>query len=361
MKIARILGTRPQFMQAPSLYEALKLHGVSQTLIHSGQHYDDAMSGVFFRDLGLPPPDINLSIGGLSHGAGTGRMMEQIEGCLLDIRPDAVVVDGDTNTTMAAALAACKLNIPVVHLEAGLRDFDRNRPEEINRIVSDHVASLNLAPIPRALKNLENEGLGRNSKIVGDLLCDCFLRNRDRADPKILDVLGVRPGQFNITTLHRPENTDVSNYQRFASILDAVNEVGTPVIFPLHPRTKPVLEMYRSERGGTGVVQIIEPLSYISMLSLMSFCDCVFTDSGGLPREAVWANRRVVMLFRVDTWHDLLEHGWAQIGKSDKASVLSAYGRAVPAPDASRAFFGDGAAGARAAASIVDLLNNGAH
>jgi len=286
-------------MQAPALYEAFKNRGVLQTLIHTGQHYDDAMSGVFFRDLGLPEPDINLAIGGYSHAEGTGRMMTAIEKCLINDRPDAVVVDGDTNTTMAAALAAVKLHIPLIHLEAGLRDFDRQRPEEINRIVTDHVASLNLAPIPRALDNLQNEGLGAVSKLVGDVLCDCFIRNLAKADHSLIDHLKLKADGFNVMTLHRPENTDLVNYERFKAIMDAVNEIGLPTILPLHPRTKPIMDQYIANEGSSGVVRIIEPISYSAMLGLLSQCHAVFTDSGGLPREAAWSGRRVVMLFRV--------------------------------------------------------------
>lgn len=354
--IVRVLGTRPQFMQAPALRTAFSRRGVTEIMVHTGQHYGDSMSSVFFRDLGLPEPEVNLSVGSHTQGVATGHMLGAIERYLLSSRPDALLVDGDTNSTLAGALAAAKLHIPVIHVEAGLRDFDRKRPEELNRIMSDHLADLNLAPIPRAMDNLANEGLGSKSKLTGDLLCDCFVLNRSKANHKIRDDLGVYGRPYHLMTLHRPENTDLSELLRFKEIFEALQEINVPVIFPVHPRTRPVLEAAIESFGHLGVVRPIAPVGYLDMLGLLDGADCVFTDSGGLPREAAWSGTKVVMLFRVDTWHDMLKNGWAEIGKTDKASILTAYERAQPAGQPAIEYFGGGFAADRVATAVMDLL-----
>lgn len=354
--IARVVGTRPQFMQVPVVLNKLVSAGYRHVLIHTGQHYDDAMSDSFFRDLGLPPPDINLGVGGLSQGAATGMMMQRIETCLSDNRPDAVLVDGDTNSTMAAALAAVKMHIPVFHIEAGLRDFDRRRPEEINRIVTDHVSTLNFSPIPRATENLRTEGRADSTRECGDVLLDCFLRYRDRAIDTARKSAGVAPGGYHVMTLHRPENTDLSETGRFRQIMAALGGLDKPVVFPVHPRTRPILRAFQLDGGNLGPVRPVEPVGYLEMLDLVGECDMVFTDSGGLPREAAWAGKRVVMLFRMDTWHDLLENDWAQIGKTDAGSIVAAADRARPAPPSVIDYFGAGAASTRIVAAIDDYF-----
>lgn len=357
--IVRVLGTRPQFMQAPALHDAFKRRGVTEVLIHTGQHYDDSMSSVFFRDLGLPDPVANFSVGSHSQGVATGLMLGAIEGFLLENRPDALLVDGDTNSTLAGALAAAKLHIPVIHVEAGLRDFDRRRPEELNRIMSDHLADLNLAPIPRAMENLAKEGLAEKSKLTGDLLCDCFVLNRSKANHQVRQELGVEGTNYHLMTLHRPENTDLLELDRFVEIFEALQVIGVPVIFPVHPRTLPALEAAKAKFGSLGVVRPINPVGYLDMLGLIEGASCVFTDSGGLPREAAWSGTKVVMLFRVDTWHDMLENGWAEIGKTDKDSILDAYNRARPAGQPAVDFFGGGKAADRVADCVLHLLAAG--
>ena len=207
MKIARIVGARPQFMQVPPLRNALIAAGHTHLLIHTGQHYDYAMSQGQFDDLGIGAADYNLEVGSGAQGMMTGRMIEKIEALLLELRPDMVVVDGDTNSTLATAIAVAKLHIPLVHIEAGVRDFDRSRPEEINRILTDHAADVNCAPIPRALENLRRENLGEKSLLTGDVLLDCMCLYEGKADPVILPELGLKDGQFHVMTLHRPEKT----------------------------------------------------------------------------------------------------------------------------------------------------------
>jgi UDP-N-acetylglucosamine 2-epimerase len=358
MRIARVVGARPQFMQLPALMAALKEAGHEQVLVHTGQHYDHNMSEQFFADMGLPRPDINLEIGSGSHGAATGRIVERFEQTLREILPDAVVVDGDTNSTLGAALAAVKLHIPVVHIEAGLRDFDRRRPEEINRILTDHASELNCAPIPRALENLRHEGLGPRSVLTGDVLLDCFDIYRPRRSMRVREELGLAEGGYHVMTLHRPENTDLSEEARFNAIMSVVTSLDKPVVLAVHPRTQPIIDRFRAQAGGLGSLKVIPPVSYFEMLGLLDGCDCVLTDSGGLPREAAWSGKRCVMLFRVDTWHDLLGHGWATIGKTDSASIRSAFEAARPADAAAaRAFFGGGQSARRIVAALDKLFS----
>ena len=355
MKVLRVVGARPQFMQVPAVRDVLLQRGHEHVLLHTGQHYDDSMSAVFFRELGIPPADINLGISELGHGGMTGRMMEGIERSLQEVRPDVLLVDGDTNSTMAAALSAVKMHIPVVHIEAGLRDFDRKRPEEINRVVTDHVALINCAPIPRAMSNLENEGLGASAVLTGDVLLDCFVHYFERRSHSAVAALNLQPDSYYLSTLHRPENTDLVNAERFAAIFGFLSDLDKPVILPLHPRSRRMVEQWQCAGGQLGAIRLVPPVTYLEMLALLEGADCVFTDSGGLPREAVWMGCRCVMLFREDTWHDLLEQGWAAIGKTDRSSIEVAFNQAVrPDKKSTRDFFGGGEAAKR----VVEQLES---
>lgn len=354
--IARVVGARPQFMQVPAVMEALKARGIRQVLVHTGQHYDAALSGQFFADLALPSPDVDLAVGSHTQGAATGRMMEKLEAWFLANRPDAILLDGDTNSTLAAALAGAKIHVPVFHIEAGLRDWDRRRPEEINRIVTDHVASLNFAPIPRALENLQNEGLGETAHLVGDVLLDCFELYRGRATATTREGLGLEPGRYHVLTLHRPENTNLEALSRFHEIMTALSTIDMPIVFPIHPRTRPIWDIWIKANPAPPNLRLVDPIGYLEMLDLIMHCECVFTDSGGLSREGMWAGRKCVMLFLVDTWHDCLERNWATIGKTDAASVLSAYDAARPAAPEVIEFFGGGKAAARIAGHVLDYL-----
>jgi UDP-N-acetylglucosamine 2-epimerase len=344
-------------MQVPVLRDTLVRRGHEHLLLHTGQHYDEGMSAVFFRELGIPEPDVNLGVSGLSHGAMTGRMIEGIETVLRERAPDVLLVDGDTNSTMAAALAAVKLHVPVVHVEAGLRDFDRRRPEEINRIVTDHVATVNCAPIPRAFENLRREGLEATAALTGDVLLDCFLYYFERRSRRLVEELELAPKGYYVSTLHRPENTDAANEERFRDIMGFLAALDKPVVLPVHPRTRPMVDAYVAAGFPLGSVRLVPPATYFEMLGLLEGADCVFTDSGGLPREAVWAGCRCVMLFRMDTWHDLLANGWATIGKTDRASIESAFREALrPDSAATRAFFGGGRAAERIADELEKLV-----
>jgi UDP-GlcNAc3NAcA epimerase len=353
MKTAvRLVGARPQYMQVLGLQTQLEQAGVNQVLVHTGQHYDPLLADRIIAELGLPVPKFNLQVGSKSHAQMTAQIMTRFEELLLELRPDFVIVDGDTNSTLGAALTAAKMRIPLVHLEAGVRDFDRNRPEEINRILTDHCADLNFSPVPRAQTNLQSEGLGERSHLAGDFLLDNFITFEAKADHAFADALKMGQ-EFNLITLHRPENTDGENSVRFFEILDFIASMEMPAVFPVHPRTTALVNQYRASRPGSDKIRFVEPLTYLQMLALLQRANVVFTDSGGLSREAVWSGKKTLMFFRVDTWHDLLEHGWAQIAKGDLDSIEASYAK-LKSPSASEArkLFGSG----RAAESAVRVL-----
>jgi UDP-GlcNAc3NAcA epimerase len=345
MRIARIVGARPQFMQIPTVMDAITRAGHAHKLIHTGQHYDTALDTIIFGDLQLPPADVNLNVGSGGHGSTTGRMLERIEAVLTEDRPDIVIVDGDTNSTLAGALAAAKLRIPVCHVEAGLRNFCRDTPEELNRVLTDHACDLACAPIPRAMDNLRNENLADRAVLVGDLLLDCFLHYFPRRKESAWRGLGLEAGKFHVLTVHRPENTDLAQYDRFREIMLAMTGMDRPVIFPVHPRTKQVLDRYKAAGEPLDNIIMTGPVGYLDMLGLVDAGDCIFTDSGGLPREAAWTGRKCVMLYRKVGWHDLVDFGWGEMGSTDRASIEDGYGRArIPDVARARAFFGDGLA-----------------
>lgn len=358
MLIVRIVGARPQFMQVPLLKNALIEKGIQHHILHTGQHYDPALNEVLHSELGLDDIRDNLNVGSGSHGQTTGKMIAGIEEFLLKKKPDAVLLDGDTNSTLAGAIAASKLQIPVIHVEAGVRDWDSSRPEEINRKLTDHISRLNFAPIPRALTNLQNEGLGARSELTGDLLLDCFLHYKALADFSILKKLNLSSGDYHIATVHREENTIDEPNGRFYEIMRALTKLDKPVIFPVHPRTKPLFKEFVENTQDTHNIHAIEPVSYLEMLGLLQHCDCVLTDSGGLSREAAWSGKRCVMLF-LNVWHDLLESESAQMADGDADSILESYYRARPADDkAIIQLFGNGQAAVLTARKIYENFND---
>jgi UDP-N-acetylglucosamine 2-epimerase len=322
MKIAMIVGARPQFIKAAPLWDALRAApGVEPLLVHSGQHFDENMSGVFFRELGLPEPHFNLAIHSGGHGQMTGRMLEAIEGCLQTTRPDALVVFGDTNTTLAGALAAAKLQIPVAHVEAGLRSWNRTMPEELNRVLVDHCSTWLFCPTEQARTNLAAEGITRGVHQVGDIMFDAVRR------------FGALARERPIQT-HRAYNTE--NPEVLRGILAAVGELGTPVVFPVHPRTRPLLE-----RGVSVPANVIlcEPLGYLDMLCLTSGARCVLTDSGGLQKEAYFLGVPCVTLRPETEWVETVAAGWNVLAGSRVMAMAvppsSLLASSWPAPEAS--------------------------
>lgn len=353
MKIARIVGARPQFMQVPCLRNAMLDMGWTHILVHTGQHYDYELSQGQCDDLQLGTPEYNLDVGSGPPGMVTGRMIERIEALLDDIRPDIVVVDGDTNSTFATAMAVVKTTIPLVHVEAGLRDFERGRPEEVNRTLTDHAADLNCAPVARAMGYLAQENLSARSVLTGDLLLDCLCHYERRADGSILKELGLSSHRFHLMTLHRPENTDLRQYKRFCDIMSVAVELDLPVVWPVHPRTEAILNRYIDDGKPLGAVRTVAPLTYLRLLALLQNCDMVLTDSGGLPRESAWCGKKCVVLYGSNIWPDLVEQGWSTLGSTNKDSIEKGVNEAVvPDYHAARAFFGGGQASMR----VVDAI-----
>ncbi|HAM22900.1 MAG TPA: UDP-N-acetylglucosamine 2-epimerase (non-hydrolyzing) [Actinobacteria bacterium] len=352
-RCVHVVGARPQYLQVPLLRRELQAAGVSHHWVHTGQHYDRALADDLIDELELGTPFANLGVGSGRHGAMTGRTMERLEDCLIGMRPDFVIADGDTNSTLATALVATKLHIPFVHLESGLRDWDRRRPEELNRVLADHAADVCLAPIPRALANLSREGLSDRSALVGDFLLDAFVefRQRSMAAADVPDP-GVQP-PFNILTLHRPENTDVHECERFDQVLSFVNSLDVPAIYPVHPRVRPALNELHARGQRYPQVQFIEPVTYLQMLRLLGQAEAVFTDSGGLSREAVWSGAKCMMFFDFDSWHDMLDLGWAVNAPRHGAPLDEIY-RGLRRPPGNEAieYFGGGRASANAVAEL---------
>ena len=350
MRIVTIVGARPQFIKAAAVSRELRKRH-EEIMVHTGQHYDYAMSGVFFDGLDLPAPDVNLGVGSGRHGAQTGDMLKAIEGVLLERLPDQLLVYGDTNSTLAGALAAAKLHVPVVHVEAGLRSFNRRMPEEINRVMTDHLSGVLLCPSQTAVANLNREGITKGVHLVGDVMLDVLNWARQRADSqpsKLLDELGLRAGQYFLTTVHRSENTD--NPDRLRDIMEALNSLDGTVVFPVHPRTRKAIDGSRDKRWN-GHIKLIEPLGYLDMVSLSRSAQLILTDSGGLQKEAYWLGVPCVTLRDETEWVETVEAGWNTLAGSDPSRIRQAASvRKQPATHP--ALYGDG----RVAARCVELL-----
>ena len=311
-RIATIVGARPQFVKAAAVSRAIAAApGLDECLIHTGQHYDDAMSGVFFRELGLAEPDHNLGIAAATHGAMTGRMLEGIERILIAEEPDLVLVYGDTNSTLAGALAAAKLHLPVAHVEAGLRSFNRQMPEELNRVVTDHLAKLLFCPTAAAIENLRREGISDGVHHTGDVMYDATLFAIEAARASdVLTRLGLEAGDYSLCTLHRAENTDdPGQLARLCDYLGAVAAAGRLVV-PLHPRTRAALARHGL---GLGAALVIEPAGYLDLHALLQGSAMVYTDSGGLQKEAYFHGKRCVTLRGETEWVETIEHGWNRL------------------------------------------------
>jgi UDP-GlcNAc3NAcA epimerase len=314
--VVSIVGARPQFVKAAVVSRALESAGVSDFLVHTGQHYDVEMSGLFFDELGLPKPKYNLGIGSGRHGEQTGRMIEAIESVLLNARPEMVLAYGDTNSTLAGALAASKLHIPVSHVEAGLRSFNRQMPEEINRVLTDHIADLLFAPTATAVRNLESEGIPPGRIIrTGDVMHDAALRFAARAETAsdVLQRLQLQSRTYVLATLHRAENTD--DPVRLRAILDGLADVAMqlPVVLPLHPRTRKAIERAQICAAALQPILILEALGYLDMIMLEKHARLIATDSGGVQKEAYFHCVPCVTLRGETEWLESLEGGCNQL------------------------------------------------
>lgn len=348
MNIASIVGARPQFIKALPVSAALRDAGHGEVLIHTGQHYDYEMSQVFFDELELPQPDHNLEIGSGPHGAQTGRMLEAIERVLLDNRPEVVVVYGDTNSTLAGALAAVKLLIPLIHVEAGLRSFNRVMPEEHNRVLADHCADHLCCPTASAVAQLEREQVQGVIHHVGDTMADMVnaFADRARARTAVVERLGVGNGGYVLATLHRAENTD--DPERLRAITDGLAAMERPVALPLHPRTREALRrqgLWQTETPPN--VRCFDPVGYLDMLSLLAHADVVMTDSGGVQKEAYLLECPCVTLRDETEWTETVDAGWNTLVGADTARIV-AMGRRPHRPgDPPPPVFGTGDAAAR--------------
>jgi UDP-N-acetylglucosamine 2-epimerase (non-hydrolysing) len=345
MRILSVVGARPQFVKLAPIAEALS-DRAEHVIIHTGQHYDELLSDVFFRDLGIPAPDVNLEVGSGSHGRQTGLMIEGLEREFERLTPDWVLVYGDTNSTLAAAIAAIKLHLPVAHLEAGLRSFNRRMPEEHNRVLTDHAADLLLAPTRSAMEHLEREGLGLRSRLVGDVMTDVLYRTRDRADTATR-ALGLPAGEYYVATIHRPDNTDQA--ERLAAIMAALARLDRPVMLLAHPRLRALAERF-GIRLDEGAVQVLEPLDYPTLVATVAQSAGVVTDSGGLQKEAFLLRVPTTTVRPETEWVETVELGWNVLA-DDPAAIAGAVTR--PRPDDTDAVpYGDG----RAASAVVDAL-----
>ncbi len=322
MKFATIVGARPQFVKAAALSAALrKVH--EEVLVHTGQHYDDNMSSVFFEELGIPLPGHFLHIGAGPHGAQTGAMLSGIEQLLGDIQPDAVIVFGDTNSTLAGALAAVKMGIPVVHVEAGLRSNNRSMPEEINRIVTDHISTWLFAPTRAAARCLASEGITAGVHVVGDIMADCVRHFSPlaRARSTILAKLGLSPKQYALATVHRAANTD--DPSRLDEILTALGALSSPVILPLHPRTAAAAKRAGLEHRLSGdCLRVIAPVGYFDMLQLMQEAQLVLTDSGGVQKEAYFVQVPCLTMRDETEWPETIQAGWNCLVGADRTKIV---------------------------------------
>jgi UDP-N-acetylglucosamine 2-epimerase len=345
VKVLSVVGARPQFIKAAPVSRVLRQKH-EEVLVHTGQHYDDNMSEVFFRELEIPHPDINLSVGSGSHGTQTAEMLKGLEKVVIDARPDLVLVYGDTNSTLAGALAAAKLHVKLAHVEAGLRSFDRRMPEEVNRVLTDHVSDLLFCPTDVARGNLEREGIEHGVHVVGDVMYDAFLHNSEmaRAKSKTVERLGLHAGEFVLATVHRAENTD--DQGRLQAILRGLAGSGRQVVLPIHPRTKAVLgdDSWPS-------IRVIDPVGYLDMLALEDAAALIVTDSGGVQKEAYFMGKPCVTLRDSTEWTETVEAGWNVLVGSDPGRITEALRTFKPSGDRP-ALFGDG----HAAEKIAGLL-----
>lgn len=360
MKLVSIVGARPQFIKAATVSRVLRSETViRETLIHTGQHYDAGLSDVFFQELEIPRPDHHLGVGSAPQGAQTGRMLERIEEVLKSASPDRVLVYGDTNSTLAGALAAAKLNVSVAHVEAGLRSFNRRMPEEVNRVVTDHVSDLLFAPTEAAIENLRREGISGSGVIrVGDVMYDAALYYADaaREQSRVLDRLSVESGEFILATVHRAENTDSPS--RLRAIVEGftLSNEEHPVVLPLHPRTRERLETADMLRSFERSIQLIEPVSYLDMIELERNSALIVTDSGGVQKEAYFHRVPCVTLRDETEWVELVETGWNEVvPPNSPRAIVDAVRRNWGSSGEDVALYGDG----RAATAVVEGLLGG--
>jgi UDP-GlcNAc3NAcA epimerase len=355
-KILTVIGARPQFIKASPVNEAIRNAGINEILVHTGQHYDTNMSDVFFSELNIPIPDFNLAVGSGSHGFQTATMLNGIEKLLIEEAPDCLLIYGDTNSTLAGALAASKLHVPIAHIEAGLRSFNWKMPEEVNRVVADRLSQILFCPSMTATKNLLQEGISQNVHLVGDVMYDAVKNFSTMAAQKslILETLKLQEKNYYLATIHRAENTDIA--VNIGNILDALSALDGKVVLPLHPRTRNKMLEYGYNSKSYENIQFVEPVGYLDMLHLQQNSSVILTDSGGIQKEAYWLKIPCVTLRNETEWVETVESNANIITGANQQKILAAVqlfeskAFEFSEPDA----YGDGTASSQ----IVEIIKN---
>jgi UDP-N-acetylglucosamine 2-epimerase len=339
MKIISVIGARPQFIKCAPVSKELRKNN-REILIHTGQHYDYEMSKLFFDQLKITEPDYNLGIGSLSHGEQTGKMLIELEKIFLKEKPDLVIIYGDTNSTLAGALASVKLGIPTGHIEAGLRSFDRQMPEEINRVIADHISNFLFVPTKTAVNNLKNEGIFRQVFLVGDVMYDVLKQNMKVAKKSsILKNLDVQPKEYFLTTIHRPSNTD--NIHNLSTFLDIFSSIDEKIVFPIHPRTKNLIKKHGLEKKIANNILITKPVSYFDFICLESNAKKILTDSGGVQKEAYMLKVPCITLRENTEWIETVKDGWNILVGAQKKKIIDAINNFQPHKNQKK-YFGNG-------------------
>ena len=379
MRIVTIVGARPQIIKAAAFSRAIKnkFQEINEVIVHTGQHYDNNMSDVFFNEMGIPAPKINLNVGSGNHGKQTAEMVEKLEEVFINEKPDAVVVYGDTNSTLATAIAASKLHVPIVHIEAGLRSFNKRMPEEINRIMCDHASTLLFSPTITGINNLIKEGFAKENDLeagmdhpkiyhCGDVMYDNSIHFSDLSDQNatIINDLSLIPNNFILATVHRNDNTDNANKLSgiFNAFLKIANQHSLPIVLPLHPRTAKMMDVVlsselKNEIYNSDNIKIIPPSSFLEMIALEKNCKMILTDSGGVQKEAYFFKKPCVILRPQTEWVEIVDAGCAVIADSDENKIVDATNRFLDNKQLEfPPIFGDGNAAEFIAAEILKQL-----
>ena len=352
MKVLNIVGARPQFIKAFPISRILRSEH-DEILLHTGQHYDEEMTDIFFDELGIPEPEVNLGVGSLSHGDQTARIMSGIESVVEETSPDVVLVYGDTNSTLAGAIVAAKMDPMLAHVESGMRSFNRDMPEEINRVLTDHAADILFTASETAVELLEAEGISEGVLQTGDVMYDTLLWAKERSESKseILHELGVSLNEYYLATVHRPRNTD--DRSRLSSILEAFEQVSGPIVFPAHPRTVERLDAFGLTERARHATILIDPVGYLDIVRLLDGAISVITDSGGLQKEAYFLETPCITLREDTEWIETVETGWNLLTGANPDQIVSGLTREPP-KSAPKPVYGDG----QAAESIVRALES---
>ncbi|RLM53656.1 UDP-N-acetylglucosamine 2-epimerase (non-hydrolyzing) [Halobellus sp. Atlit-31R] len=351
MRVLSVVGARPQFVKASVVSQELREHH-EEILVHTGQHYDEELSDVFFEELDIPEPDHNLGVGSAGHATQTGEMMIQLEPLITEYDPDVVLSYGDTNSTLAASIAASKMDTELAHVEAGLRSFNRDMPEEVNRVLTDHVSDYLFVPSRQAVQHLESEGISESVYHVGDVMYDALLQIRESTadEPAVLKRLGLEPDTYVLATVHRPRNTD--DAERLAAIVDCLCEESRDVVFPAHPRTLRSLEEHGLRERAERELTLIDPVGYGDFVGLLANAEVIVTDSGGIQKEAFFLTVPCITLRTETEWPETVEEGGNVLVGADPTGIREALA-APPVSPSDAEPYGDGTAGEQIVAALT--------